>query len=453
MLPNYSPWIKQLNRTRGVVSLDTDLKTDVAIVGGGIAGITTAYFTLKNTDKNVVLIEADKIAHGATGHNAGQIVAAFERPLAEIVQEFGLQMAIEGQKAIESACGLLDETCNDTQLNCPIYKFTGYVGLSTPGEVRVILEDKKYKLEGGLVEEQLIIAEEWEGRKEINGEYEKLYSVVPHKDLLSLLETKNQEYIACLASPRGCMNSALFSEELLSYMKNTYADRFSFYENSPVKAIVLYENKGILEILGHTIIAEKVVLCTNGFEKFSIQNTVGQEVNTNFHHLVTGYVGYMSGYIEPLNNPPVAIAYFGKERKLSDNPIEEEYFYMTRRPYEDIEKKSHNLVCAGGPEQFLPEGADYSKEHESRDDIRVEIAEFLKENYKQYPKDNAEHAFFWHGLMGYTPNGIRRIGVEPLNPVLLYNLGCNGIGILPSIYGGKRLSQILAGEKLEKSIF
>ena len=53
---------------------------------------------------------------------------------------------------------------------------------------------KKYKLEGGLVEEQLIIAEEWEGRKEINGEYEKLYSVVPHKDLLQLLETKNLDF-------------------------------------------------------------------------------------------------------------------------------------------------------------------------------------------------------------------------------------------------------------------
>jgi hypothetical protein len=35
----------------------------------------------------------------------------------------------------------------------------------------------------------------------------------------------------------------------------------------------------------------------------------------------------------------------------------------------------------------------------------------------------------------------------------LYNLGCNGVGILTSIYGAKRISQIVAGEKLSQSIF
>jgi glycine/D-amino acid oxidase-like deaminating enzyme len=30
----------------------------------------TAFFTLINTDNNVIIIEANKIAHGATGHNA-----------------------------------------------------------------------------------------------------------------------------------------------------------------------------------------------------------------------------------------------------------------------------------------------------------------------------------------------------------------------------------------------
>jgi glycine/D-amino acid oxidase-like deaminating enzyme len=71
MLPNHSPWIKQLKRSRPVQALSGNLTTDIVIVGGGIAGIMTAYFTLRDTDKSVVLIDADKIAHGATGHNAG----------------------------------------------------------------------------------------------------------------------------------------------------------------------------------------------------------------------------------------------------------------------------------------------------------------------------------------------------------------------------------------------
>jgi glycine/D-amino acid oxidase-like deaminating enzyme len=65
----------------------------------------------------------------------------------------------------------------------------------------------------------------------------------------------------------------------------------------------------------------------------------------------------------------------------------------------------------------------------------------------------ATRVFQWQGLMGYTPNNIRRIGFEPRNSALLYNLGCNGVGMLPSVYGGKRIAQLLSGIHLPPSIF
>ena len=54
MLPNHSPWIKELKRTRPVVPLAKDIKADVAIVGGGIAGVVTAFFALRNTKNKYV---------------------------------------------------------------------------------------------------------------------------------------------------------------------------------------------------------------------------------------------------------------------------------------------------------------------------------------------------------------------------------------------------------------
>jgi glycine/D-amino acid oxidase-like deaminating enzyme len=56
-------------------------------------------------------------------------------------------------------------------------------------------------------------------------------------------------------------------------------------------------------------------------------------------------------------------------------------------------------------------------------------------------------------LLGHTPNRIRIIGEEPKNKVLLYNLGCNGIGIIPSVLGGRKISRLIAGENLKPSIF
>ena len=61
--------------------------------------------------------------------------------------------------------------------------------------------------------------------------------------------------------------------------------------------------------------------------------------------------------------------------------------------------------------------------------------------------------FHWHGLMGYNDSGLRVVGAHPRCRRLLYNLGCNGVGFLPSVYGGHRLSQLLAGCSLRPSVF
>jgi glycine/D-amino acid oxidase-like deaminating enzyme len=48
---------------------------------------------------------------------------------------------------------------------------------------------------------------------------------------------------------------------------------------------------------------------------------------------------------------------------------------------------------------------------------------------------------------------VRVIGAHPRHRSLLYNLGCNGVGFLPSIHGGRQVARILAGERLPPSIF
>lgn len=453
MIPNNSPWIHQIKRSRSVVPLSANATADVAIVGGGIAGIVTAFFTLRDTDKTVILLEADKIAHGATGHNAGQITSYFERPLSELVEEFGLELAIDGQRSIESAWTLIDQIMEEADLRTPLYRFTGYTGLSSFDQVLRHLKDNRYREEGGLQTEAMIVAEEWEERKNIPKSYAHLYGTVAHKDMLNLLETNNTDYVASLAFQKGCMNSALFTEELIGYLVTKYQDRFSLYEGSPVKTVRLKAADGSLEVLGHTVTAGKIVLCTNGFEHFSISNEAGPDIDTAFHHSIAGRIGYMSGYVEPLDNPPTAVSYFPKMNERNGDPTGESYFYLTRRPHEYEGKNLHSLVCAGGPEKVLPNGAEYSRTHAYTEDMRDVIDDFLRSNYSKHPGPETKYSFCWHGLMGYTPNGVRRVGSEPCNPALLYNLGCNGVGILPSVFGGKRISELLQGKEVPPSIF
>ncbi|MBP7057276.1 FAD-binding oxidoreductase, partial [Candidatus Gracilibacteria bacterium] len=69
MQQNFSPWIQELDRQRIAAILQEHMDGEVAVIGGGIAGMTTAYYLLRETSEHVTLIEADRIAHGATGHN------------------------------------------------------------------------------------------------------------------------------------------------------------------------------------------------------------------------------------------------------------------------------------------------------------------------------------------------------------------------------------------------
>ena len=55
--------------------------------------------------------------------------------------------------------------------------------------------------------------------------------------------------------------------------------------------------------------------------------------------------------------------------------------------------------------------------------------------------------FHWHGLMAYNDSLIRVVGPHPRHPRLLYNLGCNGVGFLPSIHGGHSSARISPGTR------
>ena len=47
----------------------------------------------------------------------------------------------------------------------------------------------------------------------------------------------------------------------------------------------------------------------------------------------------------------------------------------------------------------------------------------------------------------------RAILLDPDNINLLYNLGCNGVGFLPSVAGGLRIARLIRGDELPPSIF
>lgn len=452
MKTGISPWVYQLDQNRPIKRLSGDVDTDVLIVGAGIAGVSTAFFILRNTDRKVTIVEKNRLATGASGHNAGQVVAHFERSFYDLTQEFGLEKTADAQHAIENAWELITQMYTEAELDIPFSRFVGYSGFSSKEQVLHFLRDSHYRDMAGLSTSVMWIAHHADFLSEIPKEYRKFYKVVPQRFILERLETKNHSYVAAIGSNRGCVNSALFCQEVMTYMLRKYPDRLSLYEQTSVEKVILHNDDVLVDANIFTIKAKKIILCTNGFEKFDIINQNGLELNRRFHKNVIGLVGYMSGYLEKYDKPPTALQYFTDPDSSDKDP----YFYLTRREfeYEGTEgKKKHNLVCIGGPEFYLPELHNYIEDFEFPDEAQKKIDGFVHDTYDVSPNHNIDYKFTWHGLMGYTPNRVRLVGYDPRSNVLMYNLGCNGVGILPSIFGGWRIAEMLSGRKVTPMIF
>ncbi len=450
--PTISPWIEQIHRKRVGKTLTKDYSTQVAIVGGGIAGATTAYFLLTKTRKSVALFEAGKVAHGATGHNAGQLVSYFERPFHDIVDEFGLRLAADGQRAVDSAWELLDEIVKDLNLKTPIHTFTGFAGCVDKEELFTHLENKRLKKKAGLKTEECFVSKRFLDSHRIPYRFRGLYRPLPHMEVLDMLETKDDRYIAVLVSKKGVANSARFTEELISALLKRYKTRFTVFEQTKIARVHLFTSLVRLETARYDIAATHVILCTNGFEGFHIINHAGKDIDASFHHLVKGSVGYMAGFYEHSVKSPVAISYLPTSNPVSLDVYDAEpYFYLTRRPF-DGGRDDTNLICIGGPEHLVEETGGYRRTAPYSAEAKTAIDRFVKRTYR-HAKKRFTYSHLWHGLMGYTPNGIRCVGFEPINHRLLYNLGCNGVGILPSIAGSSRIARLIQKGRLPKSIF
>ncbi len=112
----------------GYPEIQQDLKVDVAIVGGGIVGITAAYL-LKKQGVKVAIIEADRILQGTTGHTTAKITSQHHLIYARLKQQVGQELAQQYADANESAIHLIASTAAENNIDCdfswrPAYVFT-----------------------------------------------------------------------------------------------------------------------------------------------------------------------------------------------------------------------------------------------------------------------------------------------------------------------------------------
>ena len=90
---NFPTWYEATtDRGEARASLRGIVKTDVCVVGGGLAGLTTA-LELSRRKKRVVLLEAKRLAWGASGRNGGFVSNGFAEGIENVQKRVGLDAA------------------------------------------------------------------------------------------------------------------------------------------------------------------------------------------------------------------------------------------------------------------------------------------------------------------------------------------------------------------------
>ena len=112
-----SLWLDGVERT--YEPLDGDARADVAIVGGGLAGIATAYFLAKAGGKPLVL-EARGVAEAASGRNAGFLLAGVAENFVTASRRYGPATALRIWRLTQHTQSLVRSLVAEHGIDCEL---------------------------------------------------------------------------------------------------------------------------------------------------------------------------------------------------------------------------------------------------------------------------------------------------------------------------------------------
>lgn len=134
-------WLDSTEKTN-YPTLEEDIRVDVAIVGGGMVGITTA-FLLKEAGLQVAVLEADSILQGTSGHTSAKITSQHGLIYHKIKNEMGHEKAEQYADANESAIRMISDLIEEKNIDCDFSWQPAYLFTQSDDYVQKIIDETK----------------------------------------------------------------------------------------------------------------------------------------------------------------------------------------------------------------------------------------------------------------------------------------------------------------------
>lgn len=129
--------------------LTQDVEVDVAIVGGGITGITAAQL-LAETGKRVAVLEAHRVGGGTTGHSTGNLHAAVDQHLQKVRKTWGDDVLRAVCRSRQSMIDHIERTVARHSIACGFVRRPHYIFPAEQSEMSTMEKEHEAAVAGGL---------------------------------------------------------------------------------------------------------------------------------------------------------------------------------------------------------------------------------------------------------------------------------------------------------------
>lgn len=110
----------------GFPCADRDMHADIAIIGGGITGITLAYH-LRQSGAKVVVLEARKVGKGTTGQSTGNLYIPVEYSFQELRKKYEIDTLQKVFQSRREALNLIEQIAGEFTIDCDFGKKSMYL--------------------------------------------------------------------------------------------------------------------------------------------------------------------------------------------------------------------------------------------------------------------------------------------------------------------------------------
>jgi taurine dehydrogenase large subunit len=375
------------------------LDTEVAVIGGGYTGLSTALH-LARRGHRVVVLEANRSGWGCSGRNGGFARMAFGRlSFGDMVSRFGLAGAKVLFAHTRASLDNVRTMIREGGIECDASE-TGYLKVAPkPGRAAAL------EAEARLMQRELQYPAEFIDARTLQRDHlggVHSWGALRIPDAIALHPMKLAAGVLRMARAAGA----------------------TVHSSSPV---IGWRKEGVTHLLSTpqgTVRAAKVVIGTNGYTPPGLHADLRAAMMPILSHIIV---------TRPMTDADVAGANFVTGDVLTD--ARKLTFYWRRLPDRRILFGGRGLISdtpgrTASHRQYL-----------------------YRELISKYPTlDGIEIEHDWHGWVAFTRDFLPRIGQAADDPTVHYAVGYQGSGVSLSLYAGRLIAARIAGDASEPVI-